>query len=112
MTGEIDRKLDKLKARRVQDHIRACLISIRRMNIHDGCVGRDATASPSIVSIEWSTLDLYTLAHDLAEEDDLRMLVAQARSMIQTELVTRSRSRECSPCRSSSPAATVPRRTS
>ena len=83
-------RLDKLKASRVQAHVRACLIGIRRQRVGRQCVGREATACPSIMEIEWSTLDLYTLAVDLADDDELRNLTAQARSMILRELIRQS----------------------
>jgi hypothetical protein len=93
-TTEIDQEkpkiLLKLQSRRVQRHLRATLISIRRMNMQPGMVSRDARQSRGIHAIEWETLDLYTVAHDIAEEDDLRFLVSQARSMLLAELIRRS----------------------
>lgn len=83
-------RLEKLKASRVQEHVRSCLTELRKAAIAPGCAGRDATAAPSIISIEWSTLDLYTIAVDLAEDGELRNLTAQARSMILRELLRRS----------------------
>ncbi len=67
-------------------------------------MGREATSSPSILSVEWTTLDLYTVALDLADDDELRNLVAQARSMLLRELLRRSESQRWSRCRGSSAA--------
>lgn len=95
-------KLDKLKAKRVQEHVLQCLYALRRSDIQRGCIGREATSSPSIISVEWTTLDLYTVALDLADDDELRNLVAQARSMLLRELLRRSESQRWSRCRDSS----------
>jgi hypothetical protein len=46
-----------------------------------------------VSEISWNALDLYTLAHDMADDEELRILVAQARAMMQRELVTRSERR-------------------
>lgn len=102
--AEIPPKLDKLKAKRVQEHVLQCLYALRRSDIQQGCIGREATSSPSILSVEWTTLDLYTVALDLADDDELRNLVAQARSMLLRELLRRSENRRWSRCRGSSEA--------
>jgi hypothetical protein len=91
----------KLQSRRVQAHLRAVLISIRRVNIQPGLVARDAVRAPNIREIDWCVLDLYTVAMDLAEDDELRVLVSQARTMILSELVTRSECRRSSASRGS-----------
>ena len=80
----------KLKSARVQSHLRRCLVEIQAVEIQAGMSGRDATATVDIVSIEWHTLDLYTIALDMAEDESLRVLVTQARSMIAAELIKRS----------------------
>lgn len=98
-TPENPPRLDKLRAKRVQEHVLNVLYSLRRSHIHSGCVGREATSSPSIVSVEWTTLDLYTIALDLADDDELRNLVAQARSMLLKELIRRSAYPRSSPFR-------------
>ena len=90
---EISSRFDKLKASRVQRHVSECLAGIGSVRKTEGCMGRDATACISIMKIEWSTLDLYTIAVDLAEDGELRNLTAQARSMILRELLRRSASR-------------------
>lgn len=97
-------RLDKLRAKRVQEHVLNVLYSLRRSHIQSGCIGREATSSPSILSVEWTTLDLYTVALDLADDDELRNLVAQARSMLLRELLKRSESQRWSRCRGSSEA--------
>lgn len=91
----------KLQSRRVQAHLRAVLISIRRVNIEPGLVARDAVRAPNYREIDWTVLDLYTVAMDVAEDDELRVLVSQARTMILTKLVTRSESPRSSPLRDS-----------
>ena len=95
-TARIDQEtqkiLPKLQSRRVPRHIRATLLSIRRVNMQPGMSERDARRAPDIYAIDWTVLDLYTIAFDLAEEDDLRFLVSQARSMLLSELVRRSTS--------------------
>lgn len=72
----------KLAARRVRVHVETCLESIRR----PGGV-RDARRVRSLVEFTWESLELYTLCADLAEDDELRSLVLQARGVIYTRLV-------------------------
>lgn len=92
MSIEIPRKLQKLESRRVRIHVAACLESTILLERSD----RAASRCTNILSISWETLDLYTLAFDLAEEDDLRFLVGQARNAILLELIRRSEHRRCS----------------
>lgn len=80
------RKIQKLESRRVRAHVAECL---DRLLILDG-VDREARRCRDILAPSWETLDLYTLAFDLAEEDDLRFLVGQARAAILSELIKRS----------------------
>ena len=42
------------------------------------------------MAVNWETLDLYTLAFDLCEDEELRFLVGQARGTIALELIKRS----------------------
>jgi hypothetical protein len=72
----------KLRARRVRDHVTRVLIELRRERVQ-----RDAVRCVVITEISWDTLDLYTIALDAAEDDELRFLVQQARGTIITALV-------------------------
>lgn len=84
--------LKKLGARRVRVFVGEVLHSATFVQIE----GREATCCASISEISWRTLDLYTLAFDLCEDDELRFLIGQARMAIQGELIRRSESRGCS----------------
>jgi len=68
-------------------------IAIRKTDLGDGFRIRDACRVEIVSEISWNALDLYTLAHDMADDEELRILVAQARAMMQRELVTRSERR-------------------
>ena len=72
----------KLRARRVRDHVTRVLIELRRER-----VPRDAVRCLAVTEISWDCLDLYTIALDAAEDDELRFLVQQARGTIITALV-------------------------
>ena len=72
----------KLRARRVRDHVTRVLIELRRERVQ-----RDAVRCIAITEISWDCLDLYTIALDAAEDDELRFLVQQARGTIITALV-------------------------
>lgn len=48
--------------------------------ISTGFVRRDATQADADLPLDWSTLDLLTLALDLADDDELRGLLVQART--------------------------------
>ena len=48
--------------------------------IATGFVRRDATQADPDLPLDWSTLDLLTLALDLADDDELRGLLVQART--------------------------------
>lgn len=80
------RKIQKLESRRVRLHVADCL---HRVLLLESCE-REAKRCRDILTPSWETLDLYTLAFDLAEEDDLRFLVGQARAAILSELIKRS----------------------
>ena len=107
MSRKNPRSLHKLESRRVQAHVETVL----SFAITRGNSDRAALRCRSILSPTWETLDLYTLAVDLAEEDDLRFLVAQARAAILGDLIKRSESQRSSRCRHSSQEATSPSRT-
>ena len=72
----------KLRARRVRDHVTRVLIELRRERVR-----RDAVRCLAVTDISWDCLDLYTIALDAAEDDELRFLVQQARGTIITALV-------------------------
>ena len=92
MSTENPRNLHKLEARRVRVHVSAVLESALLLKTCD----RDAIRCRDILAPTWEALDLYTLAFDLAEEDDLRFLVGQARAAILADLLRRSEHRRCS----------------
>jgi hypothetical protein len=71
----------KLKARRVRDHVETTLALIVSMRVR-----RDAARCRSIEEISWESHDLYTLALDTCEDEEVRDLVAQARAAILTSL--------------------------
>ena len=50
-------------------------------------LGESAVRCIAITEISWDCLDLYTIALDAAEDDELRFLVQQARGTIITALV-------------------------
>lgn len=68
-------------------------IAIRTNELGDGFKVRDACRVEIVSEISWHSLDLYTLAHDMADDEELRILVSQARAMLQRELITRSERR-------------------
>ena len=74
----------KLKARRVRDHVATTLSYIQRVNMQ-----REARRVRVIDEVSWESHDLYTLALDICDDDDLRVLVLQARGAILTALLTR-----------------------
>jgi len=67
----------KLKARRVRVHVSTTLVAVVEMRMH-----RDAARCRSIDEVSWESLDLYTLALDICEDEGVRELVAQARGTI------------------------------
>jgi hypothetical protein len=77
---------EKLRAVRVQRHVKAVLRIAKRLPVGDGFVRRDAARSAGFSSISWETWDLYTMAVDLAEDEELRLLVSQARQTVLGEL--------------------------
>lgn len=92
MSIEKTRNLHKLEARRVRVHVSAVLESALLLETCD----RAAIRCRDILAPTWEALDLYTLAFDLAEEDDLRFLVGQARAAILADLLKRSEHRQYS----------------
>ncbi len=58
---------------------RVALVSIRAVNIQAGMRRRDACRSFGLASMSWETYDLLTLALDLCDDDELRILITQAR---------------------------------
>ena len=73
----------KLRSRRVIRHVTTCLAYVHR----NRSTVRDARRCVSIHEFTWASHDLYTLAMDLAEDDELRFLVAQARACIAGRLM-------------------------
>ena len=73
----------KLSSRRVLRHVETGLERIQRCRP----AIRDARRVRSLVEITWESLELYTICTDLAEDAELRALVAQARGTIYTHLV-------------------------
>jgi hypothetical protein len=82
--GSPEQVPSKLRARRVRAHVATTLASIQRANIR-----RDAARCRAIDEVSWESLDLYTIALDLCEDDQTRDLVAQARGTIVTHLMKR-----------------------
>jgi len=80
---EIRRIPQKLTARRVLAHVGTTLEWIQRP------VGRtrDARRVRCLTEITWANADLYTLAYDIAPDEDMRFLVGQARGAILAALV-------------------------
>lgn len=72
----------KLKARRVRVHVSTTLTTIVQMRLR-----RDAARCRSIDEVSWESLDLYTIALDICEDDGTRELVAQARGTIIAHLM-------------------------
>lgn len=72
----------KLRARRVREHVTRVLIELRREGVR-----RDALRCVAVTEVSWNCLDLYTIALDAAEDEELRFLVQQARGTIITALV-------------------------
>jgi hypothetical protein len=72
----------KLKARRVRVHVSTTLTTIVEMRLR-----RDAARCRSIDEVSWESLDLYTIALDICEDDGTRELVAQARGTIIAHLM-------------------------
>ena len=86
---EQDCKLpEKLRAGRVQKHLMQTLRIARKLPKGAGFKPRDAARSAGFASVSWETWDLYTMAVDLAEDHELRMLVVQARQTM-LRLLTR-----------------------
>ena len=86
MSPDISEIPKKLQSRRVRSHVESVLISIRQAPESR----RDAQRALAIMAVNWETLDLYTLAFDLCEDEELRFLVGQARGTIALELIKRS----------------------
>lgn len=72
----------KLRARRVREHVHRVLIELRAAGVQ-----RDALRCVAVTDVSWDCLDLYTIALDAAEDDELRFLVGQARGTIIASLV-------------------------
>ncbi len=85
-TAHISEIPRKLVAKRVQRHLRDVLAAVRASPES----GRDCARAHALLEITWDTLDLYTLAYDLCDDDELRFLVGQARGMIALALVKQS----------------------
>lgn len=77
---------EKLRSVRVQRHVAAVLRIAKRLPVREGFVRRDAARSRGFASISWETWDLYTMAVDLADDEELRLLVSQARQTVLGEL--------------------------
>lgn len=73
----------KMASRRVLRHVETCLERIQRCRP----AIRDARRVRSLVEMTWESLELYTICTDLADDPELRALVAQARGTIYTHLV-------------------------
>jgi len=97
MAAEFSEIPQKLAAKRVRAHVAEILHTLR---LHES--RRDAARAVHILEISWMSFDLYTLAFDLCEEDDLRFLVGQARGAILAALIKRSANRKSSRSRGSS----------
>lgn len=77
---EIPRNLPKkLLAKRVQIAASEALFAMRSVRIEQGMQRRSACTSRGLASMSWDTYDLLTLALDLSDEDELRILISQAR---------------------------------
>lgn len=76
----------KLQARRVLRHVETCLVVIQRSRP----ALREARRVESLTEITWASLDLYTLCADVADDDELRSLVSQARGTILATLIERA----------------------
>ncbi len=100
MSEEFQEIPQKLAAKRVRAHVAEVLRSLRLQEEPK----RDAWKAVHILEISWMSFDLYTLAFDLCEDDDLRFLVGQARGAILAALIKRSANRRSSRCRGSSQA--------
>lgn len=74
-------------------HLCEVFVAIRTNRLEEGFALRDACRVEIVCEITWHALDLYTLAHDMADEEELRLLVSQARATLLRELITRSESR-------------------
>jgi hypothetical protein len=74
----------KLRARRVRVHVATTLAHIRRFSLR-----REAVQCRQVGEVSWASLDLYTIALDICEDDQTRDLVAQARGTIITRLMQR-----------------------
>lgn len=72
----------KLRARRVREHATRVLIELRAARVR-----RDAVRCVAVTEVSWDCLDLYTVALDAAEDEELRFLVQQARGTIIASLV-------------------------
>ena len=82
--GSPEQVPSKLRARRVRAHVATTLAHIQRVRLR-----REAVRCRAIDEVSWASLDLYTLALDLCEDDQTRDLVAQARGTIITHLMQR-----------------------
>lgn len=73
---------ERLRAHRVIVCVMRTLIDVRRVEINAGMARRDATRSRGALAFDWNTLDLYTLSMDLADNDEQRILISQARASL------------------------------
>jgi len=78
----------KLRARRVREHVHRVLVELRAAR-----VTREASSCISVTEISWRCLDLYTIALDEADDDELRFLVGQARGTIIAHLIASNNQR-------------------
>ena len=83
-------KVPKAQNRRVRKHLYACILALRLRNLGAGFEPRPASRTISLIYPTWDLLDALTLALDLCEEESLRVLVSQARTVTLKNLVTQS----------------------
>jgi len=83
-------KVPKAQNRRVRKHLHACVLALRLRNLGAGFETRPASRTISLIYPTWDLLDALTLALDLCEEESLRVLVSQARTVTLKNLVTQS----------------------
>ena len=83
-------KVPKAQNRRVRKHLHACILALRMRNLGAGFEPRPASRTISLIYPTWELLDALTLALDLCEEESLRVLVSQARTVALKNLVKQS----------------------
>lgn len=77
----------KLRSRRVREFVLLVSRDLRALGVR-----REACRCQAVIAVTWDCLDLYTVALDLAEDDDLRFLLQQARGTILASLVAQTMS--------------------